>query len=69
MIEGPQIPDLIQREYLVKTRVYAPIDPNLRGVETRSGDYVESQLAERMDRDKLVGDIISRIAEWLWTAI
>jgi superfamily II DNA or RNA helicase len=59
MIECPQIPELIEGKYLVSTRVYAPVDPDLRGVQTRQGDYVESQLAARMDRDKLVGDIIT----------
>jgi superfamily II DNA or RNA helicase len=58
LIETPQVADLIEQKFLVKTRVYAPIDPDLRGVETRQGDYVESQLADRMDRDKLVGDIV-----------
>ena len=40
--------------------------PDLRGVQTRAGDYVESQLAERMDRPELVGDIVThwhRLAE------
>ena len=41
------------------TRVYAPVNPDLKGVRTRLGDYVENQLAERMDRPKLVGDIVS----------
>jgi DNA repair protein RadD len=59
MIECPQVPDLIEQGYLVRARVYAPVDPDLRGVRTQAGDYVESQLAERMDRDKLVGDIIT----------
>ena len=59
MIECPQVPDLIEQGYLVRSRVYAPVDPDLRGVKTQAGDYVESQLAERMDRDKLVGDIIA----------
>src|SRR6266566_5095977 len=53
MIECPQVPDL------VKSRVYAPVDPDLRAVPTEKGDYVESQLAERMDRDQLVGDIVT----------
>jgi superfamily II DNA or RNA helicase len=44
---------------LVKTRVYAPVDPDLKGVPTQAGDYVEAQLAERMDRANLVGDIVS----------
>jgi superfamily II DNA or RNA helicase len=59
MIECPQVPDLIEQGYLVKSRVYAPVDPDLRGVRTQAGDYVENQLAERMDRDELVGDIVT----------
>jgi superfamily II DNA or RNA helicase len=59
LIECPQVAELIQQKHLVGTRVYAPIDPDLRGVETRQGDYVESQLAERMDRPQLVGDIVT----------
>jgi DNA repair protein RadD len=59
MIECPQVPDLIEQGHLVKARVYAPVDPDLRGVRTQAGDYVESQLAERMDKDQLVGDIVT----------
>jgi superfamily II DNA or RNA helicase len=59
LIIGPQIPELIERKYLVKTIYYAPADPDLKGVETRQGDYVASQLADRMNRDDLVGDIVS----------
>ena len=59
IVECPQVPELIQQDFLVRTRVYAPVDPDLKGVETRVGDYVESQLAERMDRDNLVGDIVT----------
>jgi DNA repair protein RadD len=66
IIEGPQIPELIKEKYLVPTIYYAPVDPDLRGVQTRQGDYVASQLADRMNRNDLVGDIVSnwhRIAE------
>ncbi len=59
MIECPQVAALIEQGYLVRTRVYAPVDPDLRGVHTRAGDYVEAQLAERMDRPKLIGDIVT----------
>ena len=57
IIECPQVADLITQGYLVKTRVYAPAIPNLKGVRTVAGDYNEGQLADRMDRPKLVGDI------------
>ena len=59
IVECPQVAELIEQKHLVKTRVYAPVDPDLKGVETCVGDYVASQLAERMDRDNLIGDIVS----------
>jgi DNA repair protein RadD len=59
IVECPQVAELIAQKHLVRTRVFAPVKPDLRGVETRTGDYVESQLAERMDRINLVGDIVS----------
>ena len=59
IVECPQVAELIAQKYLVRTRVFAPVEPDLKGVATRVGDYVESQLAERMDRDNLVGDIVS----------
>jgi DNA repair protein RadD len=58
LVECPQVPDLIAQGYLVGTRVYAPAAPDLTGVKSRAGDYVEDQLAARMDQDGLVGDII-----------
>jgi superfamily II DNA or RNA helicase len=62
MIELPQVPDLIDKDHLVGTRVYAPAAPDLKGVQTKMGDYVESQLADRMNSDRLVGDIV---VHWL----
>jgi DNA repair protein RadD len=59
IVECPQVAELIEQKYLVKTRVYAPTEPDLRGVETRIGDYVETQLAERMNRAGLIGDIVT----------
>jgi superfamily II DNA or RNA helicase len=59
MIQCPQVAALVEQKFLVKTRVYAPTEPDLRGVRTQAGDYVETQLAERMDKPKLVGDIVT----------
>jgi superfamily II DNA or RNA helicase len=59
IIECPQVAELIAQGYLVKTRVYAPVDPDLKGVRVQAGDYVERELAERMDRANLVGDIVT----------
>jgi DNA repair protein RadD len=59
LVETPQVAELIAQKYLVKTRVYAPKDIDLKGVRVQGGDYVETQLAQRMDREDLVGDIVS----------
>ena len=72
MIECPQISDLIADGYLVTTRVFAPTTPDLKGVRVRQGDYVESELADRMDWPKLVGDIVAhwhRLAERRQTVV
>jgi superfamily II DNA or RNA helicase len=59
IIEAPQIAKLVAQGHLVKARVYAPVNPDLVGVQTRQGDYVENQLADRMDKPKLIGDIVT----------
>jgi DNA repair protein RadD len=59
LIEGAQVSSLIRQKFLVPTIYYAPVDPDLRGVQTRQGDYVVAQLADRMNRDDLIGDIVS----------
>ena len=58
MVETPQIAELIVGGFLVKSRVYAPIDPDLKGVKVQQGDYVISQLAGRMNTAGLVGDLV-----------
>jgi DNA repair protein RadD len=66
LVECPQVQELIDQGYLVGTKVFAPSRPDLKGVRVRQGDYVEAELAERMDRPQLVGDIVShwcRLAE------
>ena len=59
IIEGPSIPELIKQTHLVPTTYYAPANPDLKGVETRQGDYVVSQLADRINRNDLVGDLVT----------
>jgi superfamily II DNA or RNA helicase len=59
IIECPQIAELIEQGHLVKANVFAPVDPDLSGVHTRNGDFIETELADRMDRPQLVGDIVT----------
>jgi DNA repair protein RadD len=65
LVECPPVAELITAGFLVPTRVYAPSLPDLKGVKVERGDYVEKQLAERMDQGKLVGDIVTH---WLGLA-
>jgi superfamily II DNA or RNA helicase len=62
LVEGPPVAELIAAGYLVPTKVYAPTRPDLMGVKVERGDYVEKQLAERMDKARLIGDVIGH---WL----
>lgn len=50
---------LITENYLVKAKCYAPYTPDLTGVKTQGGDYVRGQLAKRMDKPTLVGDLVA----------
>lgn len=57
LIETATVADLIAAKYLVPTKVFAPVRPDLSGVRVERGDYAEGALAERMNTAKLVGDI------------
>ena len=59
IIECPQVAPLIEQGYLVRTKCYAPAIPDLRGVRTIAGDYHEGELADAMDKARLVGDIVT----------
>jgi superfamily II DNA or RNA helicase len=59
LIEVADVQTLIDCGFLVKTRVFAPTTPDLRGVHNRMGDYVLGELADRVDRAELVGDIVT----------
>jgi DNA repair protein RadD len=61
-VEAPQVAELIVGGYLVPSRVFAPVIPDLRGVRTEKGDYVVGQLERRMNTEALVGNVI---ADWL----
>jgi DNA repair protein RadD len=58
LVLGPSVQELIGSGFLVPTLVWTPSTPDLTGVHTRLGDYHQTELAERVDTPKLVGDII-----------
>jgi superfamily II DNA or RNA helicase len=62
LIDVAQVPDLIEQGHLVRTRTYGQVAIDLRGVPTRQGDYAVPELADRMNTDRLVGNIV---VHWL----
>ena len=58
MVQCPSIAALTEMGYLVPLRYFAPSQPDLEGIRTRAGDYVEGDLAERMDKPTLIGDVV-----------
>ncbi|MBF0398658.1 MAG: DEAD/DEAH box helicase [Desulfobacterales bacterium] len=66
------VPNLIEQGYLIKPKCYIGPTPDLKGIKSRNGDYDESELAEAMDKPKLVGNIIEnwkRLAKGKKTAV
>lgn len=50
--------ELIAEGFLVEPRVFSGGVPDLEGVRTRRGDYVEHELQDAMNRSSLVGGIV-----------
>jgi DNA repair protein RadD len=66
MVECPGVAALTRMGYLVPTRVFGAVPPDLRGVRKEKDDWNGPQLAEATNRPQLVGDIVDhwlRIAE------
>lgn len=58
MVEVSTVQELIDQGFLVPTRIFAPSMPDLKGVRTRAGDYVQEDLGEKMDQVQLVGNVV-----------
>jgi len=58
LVTVAQIPDLIQRGYLVPAVVWGAPPLDLSSVETVAGDFNRGQLGAVMDRPKLIGNIV-----------
>jgi superfamily II DNA or RNA helicase len=57
------IQTLIDQGYLVRPRYFAPERPDLSGVKTAHGDYVEKDLDEIMGKRKVIGNIVETYRE------
>ena len=59
MIECPQVAELIEARLSRADARLCADRSDLTACDTGAGDYVEGQLADRMDRPKLIGDIVT----------
>ena len=59
MVQAPSIGELIRQGHLVGCEYFAPTIPDLNGIQSHMGDYNSTELASRMDKPKLIGDIVS----------
>ena len=62
VVEPITMGELIEQGFLSQYEVFAPSVPDLSGVATRHGEYVESQLEEVMGDAPIMGDIVQN---WL----
>lgn len=58
MVQCPDIGELTKMGYLVPARYFAPSRPDLEGIKILAGDYNEKELEKRMDKPKLIGDVV-----------
>ena len=58
LVLGPTVQQLIDLGALSPVTVYAPPGPDLSGVHTRMGDYIQSELSTVMTERKVVGDAV-----------
>lgn len=59
IVSGPTVSELVADGVLINPRIFAPPGPDLKGVHTRAGDYVESELEAAVNTPKLMGDIVT----------
>lgn len=67
MEEGLPVADLMERGRLSKYRYFAPSAPDLSGVASRGGEYVQSQLQGFMEEQTaIIGDAVKTYRETAW---
>lgn len=58
MVVVSTIQKLIDQNFLVDCEIYAPSEPDLKGVKIVAGDYQQKQLGQAVNKSELIGDIV-----------
>lgn len=59
IVLGPTVAWLMENGHLSPYRLFAPHIPDMKGVRRAMGDFAKGETAEKMDKPKLTGDIVS----------
>ncbi len=57
LVDIISVQELIDNKHLVPARYYAPSKPDLDKIKTVMGDYDKKELGERVNQEKLIGDV------------
>lgn len=58
LVVGATTKQLIDLGYLSKYIAYGPTNPNLDGVKTLGGDFNQKQLAKKVNKKTIIGDVV-----------
>lgn len=58
IVLGPAVAWLMENGHLSDYRVFAPPGPDMKGVRKQMGDYARGEVEARVDKPKLLGDMI-----------
>lgn len=64
MVSGPEIRWLISEGFLSDYRAFVPSKPDLTGVHSRMGDFVESELSAILDNKQVIGDVVGHYRKY-----
>lgn len=64
MVQGPSTAWLIENEYLSNYIIYAPDSPDLNGVHSKMGDYVNSELTKAVDKPTITGSAVNHYLKY-----
>ena len=59
IVMGPRVRDLINQGWLCDYKIYAPVAPDLSGIKSSMGDFVNKELFTRMNNAAITGSCIN----------
>jgi superfamily II DNA or RNA helicase len=64
LILGPTMRELIDDGYLAEYEYYAPDDVSMEGAHVRAGEYINSEVMERVDKKSIIGSAVEHYKKY-----